>query len=83
MMPLIAAPPLASRSSRAAEMIASVMAPLNVIVQAAANIRWDPEEKDPVREAADLIITHVLPLSSHGDDHRWPSRAVTASKGWI
>ena len=49
------------------QVVAGVMAPLNVIVQAAANNRWDADEKDPVREAADLIITHVLPLSSHGE----------------
>ena len=49
------------------EVVAGVMAPLNVIVQAAANNRWDVGEKVPVREAADLIITHMLPLSSQGD----------------
>lgn len=49
------------------QVVAGVMAPLNIIVQAAANNRWDTEEQVPVREAADLIITHMLPLSSHGD----------------
>lgn len=46
------------------EIIAAVVAPLNTLVQAAADNRFDHTERAACRDAADQIIAAVMPLSS-------------------
>jgi hypothetical protein len=46
------------------EIIAAVVAPLNTLVQAASDGRFDHTERAACRDAADQIIAAVMPLSS-------------------
>lgn len=48
-------------------MTAAAMQHLSVIATAAADGRIDHVERPAVREAADMLIATVLPVSSHGD----------------
>ncbi len=49
------------------QMTASAMQHLSTIAMAAADGRIDHIEKPIVREAADMLIATVLPVSSHGE----------------
>lgn len=49
------------------QMTATAMAHLSTIASAAADGRIDHTEAPKVREAADMLIATILPVSSHGD----------------
>lgn len=49
------------------QMTATAMEHLSTIAKAAADGRIDHIERPIVREAADMLIATVLPVSSHGD----------------
>lgn len=49
------------------QIVADGLSHFNVIAQAAADGRFDHAERPKCREAADMLIATVLPLSSAGD----------------
>lgn len=62
------AKPLADEDElRPMGIIAAVVAPLNTLVQAAADNHFDHLERPKCRDAADQIIAAVMPLSSAAD----------------